>query len=409
MYFSNPNKIFNKILFLFLFLSLIESRYGFFMQFIFALRFLIATLGFLQFIYRNYNSTLDKNSHILIYFLVFALINLLAGAINHNLRVGIIFTIYYWTGILLFIYCYKEHIREVLHLCNVMFIIIAVMSLAYMVFDVRSMLVTSYTGETVLSSFYGGKNSTGFYVIPAIIVNLIQYRYFKNGRRSAHVIIQIIYAVELFASGSSTAKLAGVILYFLYFTTLFRFLNKKVLIVSFAILFTSFVLLRVQDHFNDFLVTVLHRNATLSYRTNIWDIALEYIRHKPLIGYGAGNSIIHDNLTIQYIGNIQEVHNGILEILLNVGLMGLLSFLAIMYKVLKSLDYHIAEKAELQMIRLYIFTFLVTSIGESSFALGKIIFWAIMMFGICLASETLSKTVTDVNLIDVRPVRELKN
>lgn len=80
----------------------------------------------------------------------------------------------------------------------------------------------------------------------------------------------------------------------------------------------------------DFITNTIGETSTLNGRTQIWNIIFYYIIKKPIFGYGYYNSIILD--TLGY-GNAQ---NGVLKILLDTGILGLLSFGFLIYFSLKN-------------------------------------------------------------------------
>lgn len=89
----------------------------------------------------------------------------------------------------------------------------------------------------------------------------------------------------------------------------------------------------------DAFTSVIGRDVTLSGRTNIWQFALEMAAAKPLLGYGYGvfwlgpnspGSLFWDT-TLQFE---LSAHNGYLQCLLDIGMVGLLATLVAVIKPL---------------------------------------------------------------------------
>lgn len=93
----------------------------------------------------------------------------------------------------------------------------------------------------------------------------------------------------------------------------------------------------------DAFTSIIGRDVTLSGRTNIWQFALEMAAAKPLLGYGYGvfwlgpnspGSLFWDT-TLQFE---LSAHNGYLQCLLDIGMVGLLTTLVAVLKPLRRLQ-----------------------------------------------------------------------
>lgn len=96
---------------------------------------------------------------------------------------------------------------------------------------------------------------------------------------------------------------------------------------------------------DDFFVTtywldftdILGKDSTLTSRTTIWNIAKEIISDHWLFGSGRGTEISYVNSWGER-QLIYEVHNFILEILIEGGVVALTIYSAMFYKAVKGLD-----------------------------------------------------------------------
>lgn len=93
-----------------------------------------------------------------------------------------------------------------------------------------------------------------------------------------------------------------------------------------------FVVFRRLDLFEWLIVGIFHKRGDLTFRTVVWDGALEAIKQKPLIGHGYN--------TYVYSTEVVTTHNEYLEILYKAGIVGLVIFIAILaitvYKLFKN-------------------------------------------------------------------------
>ncbi len=177
--------------------------------------------------------------------------------------------------------------------------------------------------------FLGYDNSTVITVVLGIFVMIIASHYFKN-RISfltyLAIIIALLTYIDVWAVSCMIAM--SLLIFFVIFiykrNTLKTFINFKLLFIFFIILFFSIVIFRLQDTFSYLIVDVFHRDMTFTGRTYIWDRCLYYIKDNFLLGLGVEN---YD--TRYLVKNIYHAHSTFLNILLEGGIIGLLSYLNI--------------------------------------------------------------------------------
>ena len=114
----------------------------------------------------------------------------------------------------------------------------------------------------------------------------------------------------------------------LKFTKIMNILTYSAVGVFFQLVVMVF---RRQDIFAWFITGVLHKRTDLTYRTNIWDLAVKNIEEQPAIGHGYRDFIFSENIV--------TTHNELLEILFKTGIAGLVIFFIIfavvIYKLFK--------------------------------------------------------------------------
>lgn len=84
----------------------------------------------------------------------------------------------------------------------------------------------------------------------------------------------------------------------------------------------------------DFIVNVLHEDLTLTGRLGIFERIMEAFNSNLWVGYGYGNSALL-SVYLQCGANPQ---NGLIEVFLNIGILGCLAFLSLLYFGMKHID-----------------------------------------------------------------------
>ena len=84
------------------------------------------------------------------------------------------------------------------------------------------------------------------------------------------------------------------------------------------------------DFIIDIIQNVLHKDATLTGRSEIFTYSLGIMLKHPVIGYGYDNGIIEQTLT-RIVAAYNTAHNSILQMLIDCGFVGTFTFLAMNY------------------------------------------------------------------------------
>ncbi len=181
--------------------------------------------------------------------------------------------------------------------------------------------------------FLGYKNTHILFILPAILINFL-YSYMKKQKFNfSNYLLLVVSILSTFIVDNSTGIVGLFILtLFLLFKKIFNY-EKIFNIINYfilsAILFFSIIVFRVQNYFSYFIVNVLHKNITFTGRVYIWDKAIDFIKNKPLIGYG--------NISFKYSDVVLSTHNTILGIMHKIGIIGIISFFSIVFVSIKQL------------------------------------------------------------------------
>jgi exopolysaccharide production protein ExoQ len=203
-------------------------------------------------------------------------------------------------------------------------------------------------------------------------------------------------SLSLFLIVLSVSKTALVIVFLLIFIMMFyqkfRWQGKlSIIFIDIGILILGCVSLVVSSYWIE-LITGLGRDPTLTGRTPLWNYGLSKLVERPLLGYGFGTFFSPDsNYAIEAsyaVGTgwvAPNIHNGFLEISLDLGLIGLLLFLIIYFTTfIRALKLAYATKNPENLWPLAYLTFLaMVNVTESNlmakFSLNWILFVVVVV------------------------------
>lgn len=182
--------------------------------------------------------------------------------------------------------------------------------------------ISTNTGE---NWFLGYDNLHILYILPCIFFNCI----FDSLRNRKSVIsffmIVVAYASCIIRfSATSIIGISVLLMYFIPFLKKIIIKNYKKIILCILIVTLLIVICRIQNIFQYIIVNLLGKSLTFSGRIFIWDYVMEFIKNKPILGYGYEISQIRFLKTTIY--RSYHAHNEILEIIYKTGIVGMLIF-----------------------------------------------------------------------------------
>lgn len=312
-------------------------------------------------LYRN----LTTFNILLIFYMILVIFSAL---LNDTFNPGIFYSIAVFTGFCIYISYAMRNINELIK--GLYYLFAAVVFINFLTLLIGG-IATSPDG---LSTNYllGGKNAIAMTALPTIPLIYLYSYMVHNKLKTLPFLLILICAVSLYLSESGT----GIVVSFL--AILFVILPKKYFpsfityFWIYIVVFLTIVIFRLQELlFGDFIINVLHKDMTFTGRTYIWDLVLDLIKQSWLIGYGRGNQIIS-----HHFANLNETHNGLLEIMMYSGILGVLFFLIILLVVghkLNSNKNHILSK----ILSFSIFAYLIIGLTESVFYKKE--FWILLV------------------------------
>jgi exopolysaccharide production protein ExoQ len=148
-------------------------------------------------------------------------------------------------------------------------------------------------------------------------------------------------------------------------------------------------------------IGALGRSSDLTGRTEIWNMVLSYIPERPVLGYGYsgfwGGAAVESATVDRALGSmIMYSHNGYLEILLNLGAVGLLFTLAFLATGMKrAYDCSERNRSSVGLWPLaFLFFFLLHNIGECSILFQQLE-WAVCVATVVGADVALLESAAE--------------
>lgn len=193
-------------------------------------------------------------------------------------------------------------------------------------------------------SLFGYDNYAIFAIIPMLAL-VFFVSFIKHGFYSLNaVLLLVLMLVEKIMTGAATAivvlGLLAVAFYFIkYRPTMKNLFNHKTGLAVLLSLSMLIIVFHAQELFASFF-EMFGKDATLSGRTFIWDGALRAISDNVVFGHGrtTGEMFLVLAQLPLYEASWGHTHNGVLELLYSVGLVGTLFYFAFLISVFKGMQ-----------------------------------------------------------------------
>lgn len=176
--------------------------------------------------------------------------------------------------------------------------------------------------------FYFHKNETGRFGLVTFLALLVSRDYFK--KRSMFLALLAMSLITLLATQSSKLVLAiPTALLFLYFLQWRISAGLKLLIAGYVAAGCAVIILGIDlTAFATEALGLIGRDTSLSGRDVLWHIAIDQIKDNPWIGNGLYAGWTQSAKDILFVikgenGVVNHAHNGYLQLLLDLGVVGL--------------------------------------------------------------------------------------
>jgi len=202
----------------------------------------------------------------------------------------------------------------------------------------------------------------------------------------------LVVATALVLAANSKGSLivfVAMLGFFVLYGTL-RWSNKSLIMTCLAALAvaipTSYLALQNLDS----VTAMLGRDATLTGRSNLWQLSLESIGRSPIYGYGFAafwSATSQEAMRIRGELNwdAPHAHNGYIDIALALGLVGLFLYLTAYFVAVRRAIKRIRENYDLEAIwpLAYLVFIFLCQLTESSIVAGNSIFWVLYVTAAC--------------------------
>lgn len=342
-----------------------------------ASKMVVSIIGYLM-LFENFNYNKNiLNIKLILLVMLYSFIILFSAVINNNITIGMIYTNFVYIGFIIYInYCMKDF-KNFINALNILFTLLIIYNLILAIFVQSSYMYIGYQGsQKVFVGTFESRNGISMVMIPAIAFILIRSEYIYEKVRNKDILLCFMVLIIILLSKSSTGFIVGslLVIYVLLLKKIKIKININKLMSIYTIIYTQVVILRIQETvFRGFIENTLQKNVTLTGRTLIWDFIMKIIPNSLIFGYGR-NDIIAQNAIIR---DVTEAHNGLLEILLCTGIIGLFVFILILLNAFRALNKSNSKIS--YILSMAIFLYFCIALTESAFTYTKIGFWILII------------------------------
>lgn len=273
-------------------------------------------------------------------------------------------TIYYSLSLLVFSLFIEKlsHVNKV-HIFLRYLWILSLITLLIIDYDAFSHVVIN---DSIGGYIVGTKFQVCYYNIYMCTLYYMLHPSLKKNKEKIIIIILILVTLAVSIHTKCTTVVFAIYVYsFLVFfipkkyrkkISSGRFILLAIIIIGLGFFFFTTWLLEF-NFVQNFIVNVLNEDITLTGRLGIYQNILDAFEKNLWFGYGNGNS----RIISLYYTNVENPQNGLIEVFLNIGIIGCISFLMVIYNSVKHVSKYDWYKYP---IIVYILTMIVISTVE---------------------------------------------
>lgn len=228
------------------------------------------------------------------------------------------------------------------------------------------------------NSYYllAGKNNFVVYSLASMLIGTLRLAFYPK-KKALTFMIFLCTSVCVILTWSAT----GIVGWFILLSYILIFYRRRLKnYFSFHILFAIVIasnigvlFFNVQNRFAFLIEFFLHKNVTLTNRTEIWKTAIGLISRSPLWGYG----VYEGRGLILWRGVYMYAHNAALETLLQGGIVALISLAALVFACGARLEKY-RSHAIAGLFSVCLFAYLIVMVAES-YTSFPLFFWVLAM------------------------------
>lgn len=220
------------------------------------------------------------------------------------------------------------------------------------------------TDKNYTYNFLGIDNSFATLSIPLMAVACIYSAYRKKKIVASAFLVLFIISTTVLITWSATGVVVWFIelsyILFIYKGRLTKYLHSVNLFLTYVVAQVGLVFMRLQNLFAFIIEDILGKTLNLTGRTEIWDLSYILIARSPIIGYG----VVKEEGVIYWQNKYFYAHNGLLEVLLEGGVVAAIPFIALFVMAAVVLYRH-NEHYISGIITVALFSFLVFFLTEA--------------------------------------------
>ena len=314
------------------------------------IKFVLAIIGII--IYYNKN----KLSSILLLFILFLLSPVMAVSTNGEQLIGLFVRIVLFNVYIVIAtqYLYRKKILSCLK----------IMIVPYCIGQCISMFIYYPYGmfTDVLNDhnyyLFAHDNISLFSILPSLVImataDIMEVKRIKGSTFAVGVLCLLAYIHT--ASVTAIVVIAAILLGFLFYRNkiIKRMMCSVAPELTFLTILLSVLVINKIPELSSFFEQAFNKTATISGRTTLWNIATERILRRPIIGYGFETSELR-----MHVFGISHVHNILLQVLYNGGLIMLATLIAFYRKLMKFRKTEIAI-----IIRMYLLLYAIAAVFD---------------------------------------------
>lgn len=229
-----------------------------------------------------------------------------------------------------------------------------------------------YTPSMNFETFFVSDNYLGYFYSAYIAMCVILDQIEESKIRMMTYIEILLCLISVIRSWAvkSILGLAVITIYvfFFYGKKITKFFTAKKLLMIYLTIYFGVVLFSFQNYLFDGFYDFFGKKISLSGRTYIWAAVFQNIKNSPMYGHGLNaDGLWSENLTIH--GKLFSAHNMILEVLIQVGILGLILYALFIFSSVKRGTKSVKPGWESEYAFLIFIIFMIYLMGIASSAL----------------------------------------
>lgn len=196
------------------------------------------------------------------------------------------------------------------------YLILIIGNLFWMISFVGGYVIEAVPDNSFSISFLASDNMTASYIFPALSSAFLLSVLARNRYNVFALLLYVAIILSVLMLWSATS-LSGVFLlifyiYFIYGSRLEHYVKSRNIIIVSCIIVIGVTFFNIQKFFSFIIVDILHKDLTMTGRTEVWKNGLNGFQQSPLLGCGFGSDTID---------------SGLVQVLFNGGIVWMLAYL----------------------------------------------------------------------------------